>query len=114
MEQRTKRRICLLTAGLALFSLIGALVLSFVFGLDDPTVGIMIVVLLLLWLGAMVASISFSKDGWTVKGSTPEWIVAAFLDPILAYVLYSASKSEGTVRGNPEISEDDRERLDRL
>jgi len=95
MERRTKARIAVVVSVLSLISMPILFLIAFSTALFLPlTFGILILCLLFLWFVAMIAAISFSKEGWTVRGSASEWVLAAMFDPILTGIMYLLSRDE--------------------
>ena len=95
MKRRTKARIAIVVSALSLISMLALALVALSTALFQPLAfGILILFLLFLWLAAIIAAISYSKDGWTVRGSGPEWILAAMIDPIMTAIMHLLSKGE--------------------
>ncbi len=111
-EDKQKERACLTVAAASFILLIISIVVLFVsdFGHGEVLAGLMLLSLL-VWVGALLASVAYSEDGWDVQGSTWEWMLAAFLSPALTFFMYANAKEKE--RGEV-IDLNDRERLAKL
>lgn len=72
---------------------------------------VMIMLIFTVWLAGMIAAITFSEEGWAVKGSKGEWIAAFLVNPVFALVL---SHLSGHSEESDFIDPDDEERIRRL
>jgi hypothetical protein len=111
MRRRHKERIALAVAGVSLFLLLLVSVMAIAQTIPSEAVAPILMLLLLSWLGGMIAAVSYSKDGWTIKGSTFEWIIVAIFHPFLALIFYSISREQE--RG-ATVDLDDEETMRRL
>jgi hypothetical protein len=115
MERRKKALVAVVVSALSLISMPVLALIAFSTALFQPsTFGILILFLLFLWLGATIAAITYSEEGWTVRGSTPEWIVAAMINPIWTLILYILSRGEenqDTSHGSADVVEYKRSRM---
>lgn len=70
---------------------------------------------LVLWIVAMIVAITYSEEGWTVRGSTLEWIIATMISWPVALFLYFTKKLQEEPRpGKEPIDPDDHDRIDKL
>lgn len=108
----SRERIAWTVSG-ASFAALVALLLVALSGMVSVSllVPIVALALILVWLAGMIVAITFSEEGWLVKGTSLEWAVAFIMNPVLTLILYHAS---GRQVEEDAIDLDDRERLSRL
>jgi hypothetical protein len=115
MERRKRFRVAIVVSALSLISMPLLTLIAFTTAwFELSTFVILILSLLFLWLGATIAAITYSEEGWTMRGSTPEWIVAAMINPIWTLIMYYLSRGEekrDTSRGATDVVEYKRGRM---
>lgn len=112
MEQKQKEIVALAVMAVSFVLLFALLPMLYVTGIDSvAVVSAALVTLVIVFIGSMIAAIEYSESGWTIEGSTLEWIVAAMFAPFLTLLLYFVSKDQ---EEGETIDPDDRERLGRL
>ncbi|MEM2890957.1 MAG: hypothetical protein QXJ32_00410 [Thermoplasmata archaeon] len=72
---------------------------------------ILMVFIMTVWLVGMIATTTFSEEGWVVKGSRGEWIAAFLVNPVFALMLSHLSEHS---EESDFIDPDDEERIRRL
>lgn len=72
---------------------------------------VLMISILTVWLAGMIATITFSEEGWVVKGSRGEWIAAFLVNPAFALMLSHLSERS---EESDFIDPDDEERIRRL
>ena len=112
MDRRHRETIALIVAAVSFVLLLAFLPILVMTGTDSVMIAsALLMTLVIVWIVSLIAAIEYSESGWTVEGSTLEWMVAAMSAPFLALVLYLAGKEreEGDF-----IDPDDHERIRRL
>jgi hypothetical protein len=112
MERRRIEIVTLIAAAASFALLLAYLPILVVTGIESVALAsTLLMTIVVIWLVSTVAAIEYSEDGWTVKGSTTEWILAAVLSPFGALFLHMTSKEHDE---GDAIDPDDHERLRRL
>jgi uncharacterized protein YacL len=113
MERSEKEKASLAVTAIALMILFLLFVVQLGGARYDPLLGVSIVVVAAIGLIAFISSIAFSSTGWSIEGTTLEWIVAAMISPFAALFFYQTS-SQHRREKNEMMDPDDRRRMERL
>lgn len=54
----------------------------------------LLIILVIVWIGGMIAAIEYSDSGWTIEGSTLEWIIAAMLAPGMTLLVFLTNRDQ--------------------
>ncbi|HJX04866.1 MAG TPA: hypothetical protein VJ489_03510 [Thermoplasmata archaeon] len=112
MVEWTKERVAWVVSGASFLSLVAIVVVALSGGIAVTQMFFgAVAILLIVWLCAMIASVSFSEEGWEVKGTSSEWAIAFLLNPVLAVLMYVTTGRQVEEAG---IDVDDHERMARL
>jgi hypothetical protein len=112
MEQKRKEMIALAVAAISFILLVALPVILFGTGIGfGAVVSTAFIILVIVWAGSLIAAVEYSESGWTIEGSTLEWIIAAMFSPFLTLILYFVSKDQ---EEGEAIDPNDYERLGRL
>jgi len=112
MEQKRKELIALAVMAMSFILLFAFLPILLATGYDSVAIlTAALLILVVVFIGSLIAAIEYSESGWTIEGSTLEWIVAAMFAPFLTLFLYLVSKDQ---EEGEAIDLDDNERLERL
>ena len=95
MEERKKELIAVAALiSSMLLIVIGFFMLRSIHIADVPIVSAAFMILCVVCLASGFAAVRYSKDGWRIKGSVLEWIIAAIIAPFWAIVFYFHSRRQ--------------------
>lgn len=113
MERRKKEIVALTTTTVSFILLIAFLAVTLVVGFDSVAIGsVLVLTLFIVWVGSLVAAITYSKTGWELDGfKALEYLVLAIFIPLLPLALVLTSEDQ---KEEVYVDPDNYEQMSRL